>query len=163
MRTKALTIAAALLAASALSGCGFTPMYAKPTVIAGLSSVDLETPQTRTGYFLEQDLRQNMDDDPSKPKAYILHIDMTEGHYAIGYRVDDTSTRSEITSNINYTLIDKETGKVLSKDHFTETVTYASTASPFTGIVSQQAGQERLADAVSSRIQGALAVYFHEH
>ena len=163
MRTKAFTIAAALLAASALSGCGFTPEYAKPKVIAGLSSVDLETPQTRTGYFLEQDLRQNMDDDPSKPKAYILHVDMTEGHYSIGYRVDDTSTRSEITSNVNYTLIDKETGKVLSKDHFTETVTYASTSSPFTGIVSQQAGQERLADAVSSRIQGALAVYFHEH
>ena len=163
MRTKAFTIAAALLAASALSGCGFTPMYAKPKVIAGLSGIDLDTPQTRTGYFVAQDLRQTLDDDPSKPKAYILHIEMTEGHYAVGYRVDDTSTRSEITSNVNYTLTDKETGKVLAKDHFTETVTYASTASPFTGIVSQQAGQERLANAVSARIQGALAVYFHEH
>jgi LPS-assembly lipoprotein len=163
MRTKVFTIAAVLLAASALSGCGFTPMYAKPSVIKGLSGIDLYTPQTRTGYFLQQDLRQSMEDDPSTPKAYTLQVDMTEGHYAIGYRVDDTSTRSEITSNVNYTLTDKATGKVLTKDHFTETVTYASTASPFTGIVSQQAGQERLADAVSSRIQGALAVYFHEH
>ena len=163
MRMKAFTIAAALLAASALSGCGFTPMYAKPSVGHNLSDVDLDVPQTRTGYFLGQDLRQTLEDDPSKPKAYSLKIDMTESHYGIGYRIDDTSTRSEITSGVVYTLTDKETGKVLTTDHFTETVTYASTSSPFAGIVAQQAGQERLAQAVATRVQGALAVYFHEH
>jgi LPS-assembly lipoprotein len=92
-----------------------------------------------------------------------LKIVMTESHYGIGYRIDDTSTRSEITSGVVYTLTDKETGKVLTTDHFTETVTYASTSSPFAGIVAQQAGQERLAQAVATRVQGALAVYFHEH
>ena len=163
MRTKAFTIAAALLAASALSGCGFTPMYAKSSVGNHLSDIELETPQTRTGYFVGQDLRQTLDDDPATPKSYKLKIVMTEDHYAIGFRIDDTSTRSEITSSIVYTLTDMATGKVMTTDHFTETVTYASTTSPFTGIVSQQNGQERLAQAVATRIQGALAVYFHEH
>jgi LPS-assembly lipoprotein len=163
MRTKAFTIAAALLAASALSGCGFTPMYARSSVGNRLSDIELETPQTRTGYFVGQDLRQTLDDDPATPKSYKLKIVMDENHYSIGYRIDDTSTRSEITSNIVYILTDMATGKTLTTDHFTETVTYASTTSPFTGIVSQQAGQERLAQAVATRIQGALAVYFHEH
>ena len=163
MRTKAFTIAAALLAASALSGCGFTPMYAKTSVGTRLSDIDLETPQTRTGYFLGQDLRQTLDDDPATPKSYKLKIDMTEAHYAIGYRIDDTATRSEITSNVTYSLVDLATGKTLTTDHFTETVTYASTSSPFAGIVSQQDGQQRLAQAAATRIQGALAVYFHEH
>ena len=163
MRIKVFTIAAVLLAAGALSGCGFAPMYAKSGLGMRLSDIDLDAPQTRTGYFLQQDLRQTLDDDPARPKAYTLKIVMSEDHYAIGYRIDDTSTRSEITSNVVYTLTDKATGKVLSTDHFTETVTYASTTSPFAGIVSQQAGQERLAEAVATRIQGALAVYFHEH
>ncbi len=163
MRTKVFTIAAALLAASALSGCGFTPMYAKPGLGKTLSDVDVDAPQTRTGYFLGQDLRQTLDEDPSTPKTYTLKILMSEDHYNIGYRVDDTSTRSEITSGVIYTLTDKRSGKVVYTDHFTETVTYASTSSPFTGIVSQQNGQERLAQAVATRIQGALAVYFHEH
>jgi LPS-assembly lipoprotein len=163
MRTKAFTIASVLLAASVLSGCGFTPMYAKTSVGNRLSDIDLDTPQTRTGYFLGQDLRQTLDDDPATPKSYKLKIDMNENHYAIGYRIDDTATRSEITSNVTYTLVDLATGKTLTTDHFTETVTYASTTSPFAGIVSQQDGQERLAQAVATRIQGALAVYFHEH
>jgi LPS-assembly lipoprotein len=163
MRTKAFTIAAALLAVTTLQGCGFTPMYAKQGLGTRLSDVDFDVPQTRTGYFLGQDLRQTLDEDPSTPKTYTLKVIMSEDHYSIGYRVDDTSTRSEITSGVIYSLIDKRTGKTLTTDHFTETVTYASTSSPFAGIVSQQNGQERLADAVSTRIQGALAVYFHEH
>jgi len=163
MRTKVITIAAVLWAASALAGCGFTPMYAKPGLGRTLSDIDLDAPQTRTGYFLGQDLRQTLDEDPSTPKTYTLKIVMSEDHYNIGYRVDDTSTRSEITSGVVYTLTDKRSGKVVYTDHFIETVTYASTSSPFTGIVSQQNGQERLAQAVATRIQGALAVYFHEH
>ncbi len=163
MRTKAFTIAAVLLAASALQGCGFTPMYAKPGLGHTLSSVEVDAPQTRTGYFLGQDLRQGLDNDESTQKAYTLKVEMSEDHYNIGYRVDDTSTRSEITSNVVYKLVDNATGKVLTTDHFTETVTYASTTSPFVGIVSQQNGQERLAQAVATRIQGVLAVYFHEH
>jgi len=163
MRTKAFTLAAALLALPALQGCGFTPMYAKPGLGHTLSVVAIDAPQTRTGYFVGQDLRQTMGSDDAGAKAYTVKIAMTEDHYNIGYRVDDTSTRSEITSNVSYTLTDNATGKTLLADHFTETVTYASTTSPFAGIVSQQNGQERLAQAVATRIQGSLAVYFHEH
>ena len=163
MRSKAFTIAAALLAATALQGCGFTPMYAKPGLGHTLADIAIDTPQTRTGFFLGQDLRQTLDSDETTAKTYTLKIAMSEDHYNIGYRIDDTSTRSEITSGVNYSLTDNRTGKVIFTDHFTETVTYASTTSPFAGIVSQQNGQQRLADAVSTRIQGALAVYFHEH
>ena len=163
MRTKAFTIVAALLAIPMLQGCGFTPMYAKPGLGHRLADIAIDTPQTRTGYFLGQDLRQTLNSDETSEKTYTLKIVMSEDHFNIGYRIDDTSTRSEITSGVIYTLTDNRTGKAIYADHFTETVTYASTTSPFVGIVSQQNGQERLADAVSTRIQGALAVYFHEH
>lgn len=163
MCRKAFTIAAAGLAALALSGCGFAPMYAEQGLGTRLSQIEVNTPQTRTGYFLGQDLRQTLGADATGGKPYVLKIEMTEQHYNIGYRVDDTSTRSEITNNVNYVLTDAKTGKQLYTDHFTSTVTYASSTSPFTGIVSQQNGQERQAQTIADRIQGALAVYFHEH
>ena len=45
---------------------------------------------------------------------------------------------------------------------FSETVTYDTTSSPFTGVVSQQDAQERIAVAISQKIQTNLALYFHD-
>lgn len=159
---RTVAVGVALMAGLSLSACGFTPMYAQQGLGQSLAHIDIQTPQTRTGYFLGQNLRQTLGEDASAPKAYALKIDMTEQHYNIGYRVDETSTRSEITNGVQYTLTDMKTGAVLHQDHFTETVTYASSTSPFTGIVAQQDGQVRMARLISERIQNELAVYFHQ-
>ena len=149
------------LSAVSLSGCGFAPLYAKTGLTANLSQVAIEVPQTRTGYFLEQDLRNGLGGDDASPKAFLLTIGMKERHYSVGYKVDDTSTRSEITSNVVYTLKDMTTGKVLYTNRFSETVTYDTSKSPFTGVISQQDAQKRIATAISQQIQRDLALYFH--
>jgi LPS-assembly lipoprotein len=149
------------ISAASLSGCGFAPLYAKTGLTANLSQVAIEVPQTRTGYFLEQDLRNGLGGDEASPKTFLLTIGMKERHYSVGYKVDDTSTRSEITSNVIYTLKDMSTGRVLYTDRFSETVTYDTSKSPFTGVISQQNAQERIATAISQQIQRDLALYFH--
>ena len=160
---KVVTLCAmAVLSASSLSGCGYAPLYARSDVTAGLGSIAIDAPQTRTGYFLEQDLRNGFGSDEDSQKLYKLTITMKEQHYSVGIRVDDTSTRSEITNNIAYTLTNVQTGKVIYKDHFTDTVTYDTSVSPFTGIVSQQDGQVRIATSISRKIQTGLALYFHD-
>ena len=153
----------AMLAASAagLTGCGFAPLYAKTGLTANLSQVAIEVPQTRTGYFLEQDLRNGLGGDETSVKAFLLTVGMRERHYSVGYKVDDTSTRSEITSNVVYSLKDMTTGKVLYTNRFSETVTYDTSKSPFTGVISQQDAQQRIATAISGQIQRDLALYFH--
>ncbi|MBW8734142.1 MAG: hypothetical protein JF571_07535, partial [Asticcacaulis sp.] len=93
---------------------------------------------------------------------YRLTVNLNENHYQVGYRVDDTATRSELTDNVTYTLKDTTSGQVLLQKTFTETVTYNVTSSPFTGIVSQQDAQERLAASVARKIQTAVALYFHD-
>ena len=164
MRTllRLLTLCCLTGAALALSACGFAPLYAQQGVTSGLKQIGIEVPDTRTGYFLEQDLRNGLGGDENSPKAYLLTVTMKESHFSIGYKVDDTSTKSEITSNVSYALTDAVTGKSLYKDTFTETVTYDTTTSPFTGIVSQQDAQERIAVAISQKIQTNLALYFHD-
>ena len=100
-------------------------------------------------------------DAADKSPIYTLAIKLDERHYQVGYRVDDTSTRSELTSSVAYTLTDNRTRKVVLKDAFTETVTYSTSSSPFTGIVSQQDAQERLATSAAQKIQTAVALHFH--
>jgi len=149
------------LSTTSLTGCGFAPLYAKTGLTANLSQVAIVVPQTRTGYFLEQDLRNGLGGDESSSKTFLLTIGMKERHYSVGYKVDDTSTRSEITSNVVYTLKDMSTGKVLYTNKFNETVTYDTSKSPFTGVISQQDAQKRIATAISQQVQRDLALYFH--
>ncbi len=44
---------------------------------------------------------------------------------------------------------------------FTDTVTYDTSKSPFTGIIAQQDAQERIATSISEKIQTEVALYFH--
>lgn len=159
---RLLTLCCFAGATLALSACGFAPLYAQQGVTLGLKQIGIEVPDTRTGYFLEQDLRNGFGSDDASPKAYLLHVNMDERHFSIGYKVDDTSTRSEITSVVSYTLTDTKTGKKIYKDNFTETVTYDTTSSPFTGVVAQQDAQQRIAVAISQKIQTNLALFFHD-
>ena len=156
-----LVAAVAVVLAASLAGCGFSPLYAQQGLPQSLASIDIDVPQTRTGYFLEQDLRNGFGEDLNSPKAYMLKVNLNEKHFSIGYRVDETSTRSEITTNVSYTLTEIATGKKLYNGSFTETVTYDSSKSPFTGVISQQDAQVRTASAVAEKIQTEVALYFH--
>lgn len=158
---RVLGLIACLAAFPLLSACGFVPLYAKTGVTSGLSAIEVDAPQTRTGYFLEQDLRNGLANDKDGQKLYTLKIEMKEQHFAVGYQVDDTSLRSEITAAVSYNLIDKASGKTLYKDAFSDTVTYDTSRSPFTGVVAQQDAQKRIATDISGKIQTALALYFH--
>ncbi|HVZ28766.1 MAG TPA: LPS assembly lipoprotein LptE [Asticcacaulis sp.] len=160
-----MRIALRLLALSCfalLSACGFAPLYAQSGLTMSLSQIAVDVPQTRTGYFLEQDLTNSLATQSDAKKLYGLKIAMEENHYSIGYRVDDTSTRSELTNSVTYTLTDLQTGKVMTQGAFTDTVTYDTSTSPFTGIVSQQDAQKRVAASAAQKLQTALALYFHD-
>ncbi|WP_443748992.1 LPS assembly lipoprotein LptE [Asticcacaulis solisilvae] len=158
---RLLSLPALAAVSVTVSGCGFTPLYAQQGLTAKLSQIAVETPQTRTGYFLEQELKNGFGENTDKPQ-YRLIIALNEQHYQVGYRVDDTATRSELTDAVTYTLKDTATGAILLKTTFSETVTYNVTSSPFTGIVSQQDAQERLAASAARKIQTAVALYFHD-
>jgi LPS-assembly lipoprotein len=160
-----MRVALRLLALSCfalLAACGFAPLYAQNGVTMSLSQVSLDIPQTRTGFFLEQNLTNGLGNQADARKLYGLKIAMEENHYSIGYRVDDTSTRSELTNALTYVLTDLSTGKELTRGAFTDTVTYDTTSSPFTGIVSQQDAQKRVAASAAQKLQTALALYFHD-
>lgn len=158
------TLRASLLSACllmGLSGCGFAPLYAETGVTSNLSKIALTLPDTRTGYFVEQELRTGLQSDEATAKAYDLEITLKENHYSIGFRADDTATRSEMNNRVTYTLRDRLTGKVILRGNFDEVVTYNASKSPYADVVSQQDAQKRSATMIAKRIQSDLAVFFN--
>ncbi len=64
-----LCVSVAVTVLPVLASCGFAPLYAQQGLTASMAQIDIAVPKTRTGYFLEQDLRNGFGSDLTSPKA----------------------------------------------------------------------------------------------
>ena len=149
------------LALSGLSACGFVPLYAQNGLVDHLSHIDLNTPDTRTGFYLRQDLITKLGDGDG-PHPYKIKVDIVEKRYEIGLNSFGTATRFEISNTVTYSLTEKATHKELIKKSFVDTVTYDSTENAYAGIAAQSDGQKRAATSIADHINSDLTVYFHD-
>lgn len=157
---RALMALLVLMLALPLAACGFKPMYAQDGPRKQLSGISVDVPDSRTGFLIEQELNKKLNVDPQLTPAYRLTVRATERSFALGYRLDDTASRSELTSNVVYILRDARSNQILLRGNFTETMSYATGSTPFVDIVGQQDAQKRLAEAISVRIESDLMQYF---
>lgn len=144
-----------------LSGCGFSPLYAQRGVTPGLAAIEVEAPQTRTGYLLREELDDVFARDRSRPAAYRLSLQIDEDRRARGLRVDDVATRYEVFVRADYVLTPVG-GAVtpLTQGRAEVTVTYDSADQPYAGVAAQTDAQERAAAQAAQRIRLDLARWF---
>jgi LPS-assembly lipoprotein len=151
------------LAAPALAGCaGFTPVYARPATVAGMSRIKVETPNTRTGFLLRQDLQDVLAWDRNAPPAYRLTVTIDEHRQARGISENRVATRYEVTVAATYVLTDAGTGQMVLRGNRPIHVTYDTTDQPYAGIVAQQDGQVRAASQAAEQIKTDLLAFFAE-
>jgi LPS-assembly lipoprotein len=155
-----LRLGLAALAAAALGGCGFTPLYATPEVGPGLASIEVNVPKGRTAYLLGEDLNDYFARDRDKPANYRLDITIVEKRFARGLHLDNTADRYESHVIVNYSLVDKASKAVLVTGSEPVVVSYAASGQPYAGIAAQQDAQARAADQAAARIRTRLGVYF---
>lgn len=158
---KAAATAAVLGAiATGLSGCGFTPMYAQPGVVGGLSSIQVVTPQTRTGRLLRENLNDALAVDRVAAPVWRLEVGVAERRIARGIRVDDTATRYELALQVDWRLVEIASGQAVLEKSAPLSVTYDAADRPYAGVVAQEDGQARAAALAAEVIQTDLAVWF---
>jgi LPS-assembly lipoprotein len=156
----------ALLAAVALSGCGFTPLYATPGVTPALASIDVATPQTdagatsREGYFLRLKLNDQLGRDPDSPSRYRLATTLKEGRNAQGARVNNIASRYELDLSVIYVLSDGVTGEVLTQGSVPVKVSYDSSDPPYATVAANQDAETRAAEQAAIYVRLALSHYF---
>lgn len=151
----------ASLAALAVSGCGFTPLYATGGVAPGLSAIEVDAPQTRTGYLLREELDDAFARNRGEPATYRLALRIEEDRRARGLRVDDVATRYEVLLRVDYVLL-RQGGSAtpLTQGRAEVSVTYDSADQPYAGVAASIDGQERAASQAAQRIRLDLARWF---
>jgi LPS-assembly lipoprotein len=154
---KALALAALL---PTLAACGFTPMYAQPGVTSGMRGIALQTPDTRTGFLLRQELEDRLAIDREAPAQYRLAVQLVERRRPRGLNPDDTANRYELQLTATYVLTEISTGKVLLQRTMPVNVTADATAEPYASVVAQQDSQLRAATEAAEVIKTDVAKTF---
>ncbi len=157
---------AIVLAASALSGCGFTPLYATPGMTPALASIDIVAPvndsgaTSREGYFLKTKLNDELGHDPETPSRYRLTTILKQSRIAQGQRVNNIASRYELDVTVSYILSDGVTGEVLTHGSVPVKVSYDSSDPPYATVAANQDAETRAAEQAAIYVRLALSHYF---
>jgi len=156
------TLAAGAIALStlALSACaGFTPLYGRPGVEGGLTSIETVAAEGRAGYLLREQLDDALGHKQGDPAAYKLYFSVKEFRFARGVRLDNVANRYELRMTVGWRLMDAKTGKEATNGNTEVSVTYDSADQPYAAIAAQNDGQERAATEAARKIQLDLATW----
>lgn len=160
MRTRVLFAPVVLLALTpALGGCGFTPLYASPTVASGLPAIQVVAPQGRVAYLLREDLDDVLAHDKSAPPAWRLEFSLEQTRDPRGLSETNVAEQYQLGLKVRYTLTSIATGKVAHAGEISTEVFYDAADAPYAGITARQDSQERVASDAARRIQLDLAAW----
>ena len=156
---RRLPVLAAACGSLALAGCGFTPLYAQPSVVSNLAAIDVLAPQGRTGFLLGQHLNDAFARNRAGPAKYAMRLSLSEARYPRGIRTDNVATRYEYVLTADYTLANLPGGDIAKKGRVRVELTYDSADQPYASIAAQQDAEDRGAEQVAQRIQLELAAW----
>jgi LPS-assembly lipoprotein len=157
---KRILLAGALALSTTLSACaGFTPLYGRPGVEGGLSSIETVASEGRGAYLLREQLDDALAHKPGEPATYKLYFSVNEFRFARGVRLDNVANRYELRMTVDWRLLDAKTGAEANKGKTEVSVTYDSADQPYAAIAAQNDGQERAATEAARKIQLEIATW----
>lgn len=157
--SRAGLIAALAAVALSLGGCGFTPLYATPSVVQGLSRIAIAAPPGRVGYLLRENLDDALGRDTTAPAAYRLEMTLAETRGPRGLTRTDVADYYDIDLTIHYSLIAIETGKVVSTGSVASQVSYDDSGQAYADIAAAQDADARIAADAARRIEIKIAAW----
>ncbi|RZJ96595.1 MAG: hypothetical protein EON88_06800 [Brevundimonas sp.] len=145
-----------LLVAVALSGCGFTPMYAQNAAGGTLSRIAVSAPDSRLGFELREQVEDALGwNRGAKPPLHRLALEVDQERIPLGRRIDDTAVRYQLTVSAAWILTPVSGAPALSGVE-TAIVTYAAADQPYAGVAAQQDGENRAAAELARRLRLTL-------
>jgi LPS-assembly lipoprotein len=159
LQPPTLALAALAAAATGLSGCGFTPLYATPGVSKGLASIEVAAPRGRVGFLLREDLDDALGHDKSAAPAYRLELTLVQTRGPRGLTIADVAEYYDVGLTVQYKLTDLATGKVTHTGQVTSQVSYDDSGQAYADIAAAQDAQTRIAADAAQRIQAQLQAW----
>lgn len=143
-----------------LGGCGFTPLYAAPGVASSLPAIEVIAPQGRVGELMREELNDALGRDLAIPPAYRLDLWYRTDRIGRGLRIDNVVSRYELVLQVEYRLVERNSGRELRRRRIKSEVTFDSVDAPYAAIAAQQDAEARAAADAARRIHLELAGWF---
>jgi LPS-assembly lipoprotein len=155
-----------LFTVSALSGCGFHPLYGDNGATAGtrdrLAAIYVDPIPNRLGYELRNQLIDLFDSSGrASHDAYRLHISISQKSEGVALQNDAAITRYNDTLTIRYELTDRN-GKLITGGEESGISAYNVVESPYATLIAQRDADTRAAYDIAYRIRTDLAVFFQK-
>jgi LPS-assembly lipoprotein len=157
-----------LIAAFALPGCGFQPLYADNDnlgVSTTLSTIYIEPISERIGYDLRNDLLDRLDASSSAASArYRLRLYLRELEEPVVFQPNTAITRYNYTLTAHYDLLPKDVADAVKSGDITAFAAYNVAAAPYlySTVAAQRDAKTRAANDIAERIRVELAVYLRQ-
>lgn len=153
-----------LLAVMALgpAACGFQPLYGEREnhVVAGLSSVHVNSIEDRIGQQLRNNLVERMQ--PKGPTKYRLSATLDESAMGLGQRRDATATVGRLSMSATYTLTDAVTGDAVLAGRAESVVSFNFLGPRYASVAAERDSQERALADLADQITGRVATYLKQ-
>ncbi len=146
-----------------LSACGFTPMYAEPETSGVLfKSINYSeaTSDSRTGYWLEDALKQRLTAENAPDRQADLKVTTAERRVNLGVLSTDRATRADLYLTVAYRFTSYSADGAALKPisgTFTSVATYNIAESPYAEITALADARRRAAEDVADRIARDIA------
>lgn len=147
------------LAVATLAGCGFHPLYA-PSANGGpaIGPVVVDQIDTKAGHLLKAELEKLLQVERNSGGApQRLSVRVSESSVGLGFRVDESASRSDLVISAYYTLIGAD-GKTILSSGASAGASYDIPNSAYGEIAAQDDARERAAENVAEKIRADLAV-----
>ena len=165
--TLRAAVAAGLLAAGALSGCGFQPLYAKNpsenTVYnQGFPQVDVGQIDNRLGQILRNELVDRINPrGVVRSPAYRLEVAAKERRSDIVILRDSTATFAKFIVEVKWSLLDLQSNQVVTKGSNQRTSSFSISSSEYAILQAEKDARLRAATELAEDIRLRLALYFN--
>ncbi len=165
LKRRSVVLGLGSVAALALAGCGFRPLYGtssvsnSPEVLAAMAQMRIRPIADRQGQRLRQILNEQVHTNgPAEQQRYELEIVLNKQIVELGVRTDSTTSRANLI--LTATFVIYEAGARINGDTAQAVVSYNILDDQFATVASQSAAEDRALRQLGDDIKTRIAVFF---
>ena len=146
-----------VLAAAALAGCGFTPVYGPDgTGAALLGQLSLDPPQDRNAYLLRRRIEERLGQ--ATAGAWRLSTQIKTEDIGLGFTTDGDITRYNINGTTDYTLRRTGSSEIFRQGKIQHFTSYSATGTTVATLAAKRDAEVRLMTILADQIIDQLLI-----
>lgn len=144
---------------SAITACGFRPVYATyeddRDLTKKLTAIEISSADTVINQYVRRSLTRLITPEKNKARAplYVLELDANASHGALAIQLDQEVTRYKTTVSLRYSIKEKASGKIMRQGTLVRQGGYDVVESEYAEHVSRNDTEKRVASELAEDLK----------